>query len=186
MWRKKKITKSEIRKFIIEKRKKLSKKEIYEKSSIVGEEFLKSEYYKNSRVIMSYVSIKNEVDTGYINGKILIDGKKLILPKTDMETNNIIPLEIKNINELIEGRYGILEPEDNEKNIIDLENIDIVIVPAVAFDKEGYRIGFGKGYYDRFLKEYEGIKIGIAYDFQIIDRVPIESHDMKVDFIITG
>lgn len=144
--------------------------------------FFDSNLYQEAKTIMSYVSIKNEVDTSFINRKILENNKILILPVIEKNNDFIKAVRCIDDKNMKKGTYGISEPINEEK--FDINMIDIVIVPAVAYDKRGYRIGFGKGYYDKFLKNYKGIKIGLGYDFQLIDNILEENHDIKMDYLI--
>ena len=86
------------------------------------------------------------------------------------------------MGELTTGAFNV--PEPKEKKVFD-KKIDVVLVPGVAFDKNFNRMGFGKGYYDKFLKEFEGIKIGVCHSFQLLDEIPSEAHDVKMDVIVT-
>ncbi|OQY09363.1 MAG: 5-formyltetrahydrofolate cyclo-ligase, partial [Fusobacteriia bacterium 4572_132] len=172
--------KNKIRKELKEKRRKLSSEYVKQKSDILYKKIVRSEIYQKSKIIMSYCSIQNEVDTLKINKKILNDGKKLIIPYIERKKDIIIPVEIKNMEELVLGKYGILESK-NLQNRIKKEKIDLILVPAIAYDKLGNRIGFGGGYYDKFMGNYNGIKIGLAYSFQIIEKIETEKHDIKLD-----
>jgi 5-formyltetrahydrofolate cyclo-ligase len=96
--------------------------------------------------------------------------------------DRLIPVKIQNLTNLKKGYAGIKEPEGKG---VPPEKIDIVVVPAVAFYKYGHRLGYGKGFYDRFLKKTKALKVGVAYDFQILEKLPAESHDIPVDLIIT-
>ncbi|WP_297890539.1 5-formyltetrahydrofolate cyclo-ligase, partial [Sulfurihydrogenibium sp.] len=92
--------------------------------------------------------------------------------------------EIKDLDSLVIGYAGIREPVGHE---VQPEKVDLIVVPAVVYDKEGHRIGYGKGYYDRFLPKlrYDCLKVGFAYDFQVVEKIPHQPHDFKVDVVIT-
>ena len=90
---------------------------------------------------------------------------------------------INDWNDLSTGAYGILEPR--EIKIALPEDIQVAIIPGIAFDKKGYRIGYGKGYFDRLLPKMNALKIALAFDFQLLDELPREKHDVKMDMIIT-
>ena len=140
--------------------------------------------YKNSKLVMSYVSFSNEVDTR-IFIKETLKTKRVAVPKIDFMKKEIIPVEINSLNGLEKNRYGILEPTSFE-NKVAVNEIDLVIVPGIVFDINGYRIGYGGGYYDRFLVKIPQEKtLGICFDFQIIDCVPRNSYDVRVKKIIT-
>lgn len=176
------MTKTEIRKSIREKRESLSENQVKVKSKKIIKLFLKSDYYKNAKAIMSYMPIKNEVDVTELNQKILSDGKKLILPVIDNSIDEIQAVEIFDLTELRKkGKYSIMEPDLEQAYT---GEIDLIIVPGVAFDKSGNRVGFGKGYYDQFLCNRISRKLVLAYDFQIVNEIKTESFDEKIDIII--
>ncbi len=173
--------KNQIRKEIRKKRESMTREEVISKSRKITEKFLNSEYYQNAETIMSYISIKNEIEMTEINRRVLEDRKTLLFPV--IEGEYIKAIKTDSLKKLEEKKFGVIEPvcgEESEK-----ADIDLIIVPGVAFDKRGNRIGFGKGYYDRFLKGYRGKKIALAYEFQLVDRIETEEHDERVDEIIT-
>ena len=151
----KKPTKEETRKKFLEQRGNIDKKINREKSKIIKEKLFSLEEYKNAKTVMFYVSFGSEVYTHEMIQEVL--GKKIVIvPKIiDFE---IITCEIKDFSELESGKYRILEPKDNNKEF-NMREIDIIIVPGAAFDKEGNRIGYGKGYYDRLLKNTKAKRI---------------------------
>jgi len=156
-----------------------SYKKVKEDSEKIGEKFLSLPVVKNAKSIMFYYPHKNEVDTLPIIQNLI--GKKIILLPV-VKGKDLYPVSIKDLSNLKDGYAGIKEPVGEPFNP---KLIDIVVVPAVAFDKHGYRLGYGKGYYDRFLTKTDALKIGFAYDFQILDKIDSEQHDIPVDIIIT-
>ena len=176
------MTKSEVRKINKEKRAAMKDAEVKEKSLAIAKTFLDSEIYKNAKTIMAYMSLGNEVDTREIILSAFSDGKCVVVPITDAESGEITPCEIEKGEALKKGAFSILEPIS--KRIADPKQIDVVLVPGVAFDKKGGRVGFGKGCYDRFLKRADALKIGLCYAFQLCDVIEEESHDIKMDFVI--
>ena len=140
------------------------------------------------RIIGSYVSTSGELSSRKINEMLLKKGHTLALPRIDIEHKGLMDFYRFNSNDkLVENRFHILEPADNEKNFLGFEELEVLIVPLVAFDKHGNRLGMGGGYYDRALKKLsaECLTIGVAYDFQCIDEDPVEHWDMPLDEIIT-
>lgn len=135
------------------------------------------------KVIMSYVSLPSEVPTFKILKKILSDGKILIVPKTINE--DIIPVRIESLDELSPGAFNVLEPHSSE--IYDISDLEVIIIPGIAFNTKLHRIGHGKGHFDRFIKSLpeKVLKIGLAYDFQIVDEDFIDEWDEEMDMIIT-
>lgn len=160
-------------------------KEIYQAySDNICKKVMQTEQYKNAKNIMAYCPVNGEVDTSLILNDCL-KNKTLILPKTDINKINILPCVLLNPAQLNEGAYGILEPSE-ECRQISMDEIEMVIIPLIAFDKHGSRLGYGGGYYDRFLSEENDIfKLGIAFSLQQADEIDAESHDAKLDMVIT-
>ncbi len=164
-------------------RENLSKEKIEEKSRIIWEILKRDKDYIDAKVIMFYSSIDNEVRTDFMIKNSLSKGKKVVLPQTT--PNVLIPRIIYNYPiGLSPKKFGILEPDENF-SMIEKDEIDVIIVPGVAFSKECVRLGYGKGYYDKFLRNYKGKKIGIAFWEQIIDNLPYNSYDVLLDKVIT-
>lgn len=174
--------KSQIRKSILDIRRGMTKGEVLLKSKMIFQHITCWNEFINAKSIMLYSPINNEVNTYLIAKEAILKNKKLIYPKSIKETIEIIPCGISRLEELKLGAYGILEPIEDK--VIDKNEIDLVFVPGVAFDKFGYRLGYGAGYYDRFLSDFKGIKVGLCYDFQIVDDVFKEQHDSKMDYLI--
>lgn len=149
-------------------------------SLFIAERFLSLQSIKDYQVFLLYYPHKNEVDTTAIIERLIKDNKTVLLPK--VYEKHILPIIIDSIQNLHTGYAGIKEP----KGEIFRGKIDVIVVPAIAFDKRGYRLGYGKGFYDRFLQKHlDSFKIGLAYDFQLLDELPIDQHDVPVDMILT-
>lgn len=174
--------KNQLKESMLEKRNVVSKQEIFEKSSLIKGNLFNLEHYKTSKTVMFFVSFNSEVNTHDMI-KEALKNKIVIVPK--IINKEIEPSVIIDIDSLLPSeRFGILEPIEVMK--IAYKNIDLVLVPGIVFDKEGHRIGYGFGYYDKFLKKVpKAIKIGLAFDFQVIDKIPREMHDVSVDMIVT-
>jgi len=174
--------KNQIKESILEKRNSLSKEEIVQRSAQIKNNLFDSEQFKKSRIIMFFVSFNSEVHTHDMI-RAALKNKIVVVPK--VEQNEIEPSVIIDFDSLISsGKFGILEPIEIMKIVY--KNIGLVLVPGITFDKEGHRIGYGFGYYDKFLhKVPKAVKIGLAFDFQVIDKIPREQHDVPVDFIVT-
>ena len=172
---------------IIEKRKSLTKGEIKEKSNIIKENLFSLDEFKGAKNIMMYVSFNSEVDTQDLIKGLLDKEKNVIVPFVQ-KNNPILQLsELKSFNELEPKTLGILEPKDNFIREFNIKKVNLVIIPGIVFDQNGHRIGYGYGYYDRFLKKLnkDVKKIGFAFEFQLVDKIPEEQHDVPVDIIIT-
>ncbi len=139
-------------------------------------------------LVMCYVSMKGEAPTRDIIRACLIRGQRVCVPWVEPETMDISASELENFNlDLAPGCAGILEPRDTCRRPVSLGDIDVHLVPGMAFDFKGARLGRGAGCYDRFLAGCgeESVRIGIAFSWQVIDDVPSENHDIPMDWIIT-
>ncbi|MPQ33121.1 5-formyltetrahydrofolate cyclo-ligase [Clostridium estertheticum] len=142
----------------------------------------------NCKNIMLYISFNNEVDTYKLATWCLNNNKTVIAPYCIKSSHKIVPFIINNLTtDLTKSTFGVMEPKYDILMKANIENIDLIIVPGVVFDENCNRIGFGAGYYDRFLsmKTKNTITIGIAYDYQIIDKVPTDEYDVPLNFILT-
>jgi len=174
------MKKHDLRQLFLAERNALKESEVLEKSALVQQNLFSSPDYQKAETAMFFVSFGKEIFTHDMI-KVALREKKVVVPK--IVNNEIQAVLIKDFNELESGQYGILEPRTVTP--MDLNSIDIVLVPATVFDKQGYRIGYGKGYYDNFLRKINGLYIGLCMDFQIIDHLPFEEWDMPVHQIIT-
>lgn len=177
------MNKDEIRKNILIMRNNLSDNFVNEKSEIIINKLCKIIDEKKSENIMIFMDMKNEVQvTKLIN---IYPNKSFFIPKCFPK--GIMKINNFDENELVKHKFGYYE--SNSENYIDENILDLIIMPGVAFDENKNRIGFGGGYYDRFLLKFNKNKIpltiAVCYDFQVIDYIPAESHDQKPDFIIT-
>lgn len=172
-----------LRKVYKEIRLKIKKSDKKRKSLKIWRKIKKMDIYKNKKTIMFYYSKENEVDTRLMIEKSIKDGKRVILPK--IINGELFPIQIEDLDNLREGPYGIKEPSDAEG--VDLSEIELIFVPGIVFDKKGYRIGYGGGYYDRFLSKLPSntIKIGLAFSEQIIEQIPHEDWDIRMDILVT-
>lgn len=177
--------KSRIRDEMNRKRNALALEEAESKSAAIAANLMKTAEYKDAKTVMFYAAKGNEVQTREMIKAALKEGKKVLLPVTNMEKKEIEAAVIEDYDgDLKKGAYGIMEPK--EKSKADEKLIDAVVVPGVAFDIEGHRLGYGLGYYDQLLRRLtNAVKIGLAYDFQVVERLPRESHDQRMDMIIT-
>lgn len=180
-------TKEDIRKEMTGLRNKLTKEEVSSLSQKIISTLIKLPIFKNSQNIMLYLSFGNEVDTFKLIEICKEQGKKVIAPFCVKEGRQIVPTEVKNVDEDIEKKGFYLEPKKELVKPVNIEEIDIIILPGLAFDRGCYRVSFGGGYYDRFLGKLNFTipTIGLVYDFQLIDFMPAEEHDVPVDYVIT-
>ena len=175
--------KNHIRNRYKEIRRAIGAAEAEEKSCLAAQVFLDSDLYKNSKIIMLYMPLKNETDTKGIIKKAFEDGKSLVFPVTERESGEITPYFAEKDTCFKKGNFSVFEPYDTQK--ADPEAIDVVLVPGIAFDKSGNRIGYGKGCYDKFLKNTKSVRVGYCYEAQLCEKIPADSLDEKMDCIIT-
>jgi 5-formyltetrahydrofolate cyclo-ligase len=176
--------KEKLRKEIKEKRIKQTKEENRKKSKEIKEKLFSLKQYKDAKTILFYVSYNGEVFTHEMIKEALKE-KKVVVPITNKKYYSLILSELKNWNDLKEGSYGILEPEEDCIKKVSIDENYLIIVPGVAFDCKGNRLGHGKGYYDRLLKDTNAPIIALAFEFQIMEKIPTDEHDKPVDIIIT-
>lgn len=173
--------KKELRRLIKERKKNFSPEKAFSDSEKIFNQIESLQQFKQADVVLAYWSLSDEVMTHHFIKK-WAGQKKFVLPIVVGDT-----LEIRAFNGLesmvTSQSFGILEPKTEE--LVDPKVVDFAIIPGVAFDRKGNRLGRGKGYYDRFLKETNAFKVAVGYDFQILDEVPVSSFDVPVDLVIS-
>ena len=137
---------------------------------------------ENAKTVFCYVSFGTEAATHELIHSLLHEGKRVCVPKT-YQSGRMDAVEIDGLGRLKQGSLGVMEPEDGK--IVEKSDIDIVIIPALCYDKLGYRLGYGKGFYDRYLEDFRGIKLGICPDECLVSDVHHDAHDVKADIIVT-
>jgi len=179
--------KKTIRKRMRKMRERMSVNERMEKSNRIYERVEKFIHEKELQSIMAFVSMKNEVNTHLLIDRLIDHGKIVLAPVMDKITKGLLPYRlIDNKNELVRNDYGIYEPHPHVCELFPVEKIELVLVPGLAFDRNGYRVGYGGGYYDRFLKQCpQAIWLGLAYENQLVDYIPHKEWDVPVNMIVT-
>ena len=177
------LTKRQIRSKILFKLQSQKEEIRNRKSKVISKKLLRRAVYKKAKIVMFYLSKNREVNTQEMISAALAQGKVIAVPVVDRKTNMITPCKIGLGTRFTVGQYGILEPV--KKCRIAPEKIGLVVVPGVAFDKKGSRLGRGKGYYDRLLKNTRSFKLGLAYSWQIVDKLPEEKEDVLMDMVLT-
>ena len=178
--------KKEIRSAILKKRKSMLFSEVLEKSERIKEQIFHADEFKDAKTVLFYVSYDNEVYTHKMIKKSLEIKKQVIIPKIDMKNRTILCSSLTQWDDLLAGAYNILEPRQECLNEVALESIDLIIIPGIAFDYRGNRIGHGMGYYDRLLqKKMKANRLGLAFELQIVESIPTDKYDIKVEKIVT-
>ena len=153
-----------------------------EKDEIIRDHVLDLLEWQDAETVLLYASCDDEVDTFDLMKRAWEHGKRVALPRVSGDELELC--EVSDGDRLEKGSYGILEPCSDCTPVLPSE-VDIAIVPGIVFDKRGHRVGYGKGYYDRLLKETRCPHIGLAYGFQIVDYIPEEDYDVPVNMVIT-
>ncbi len=181
------MNKKERRKSIIAKRDALPEDLRKQYSQTIANCILSQEEVKNAQVIFAFVSFGSEVQTHELLAKLIDMGKTVYIPVTEKGVKTMRLAELRSMDDLEIGHYGILSPKADRLVWGDESKVETVLVPGVAFDNRGYRIGYGAGFYDRFFAglTHKVAKIGIAYSLQVIDEVPADEYDVPVDKFIS-
>lgn len=180
--------KKKLRKNILTTRSSLSRQEVSTKSKIISNKIKQLIAYEKGQTIMIYLPIRNEVDVTVLIEDLWEKGKRVVIPVCDTKNINLIPTELRDLEEdLAPGTWGILEPKEDKMRPVELKDIDLVIVPGVGFDVSGNRLGYGGGYYDRFLLEIRANtpKVAVAFQLQIVATMMPDVFDIPMDMIIT-
>jgi 5-formyltetrahydrofolate cyclo-ligase len=179
--------KKAIRKEVIKKRDEISPDIKSVKDALIKERLSTLPEFISAKTVFFYASFRSEVETLNMIEESLKIGKRVVLSKVDKERHMLRLYEIKDISELSPGYMGIPEPFLSDDKRIGLDDIDLVIIPGAAFDYSGNRLGYGGGYYDILLSESKKKIpiIALAYEEQLVDIISSETHDVRVDMIVT-
>ena len=179
--------KKKLRNEILKNRNLLTYEDIQEKSHDILNLLKSFKTQFLNRNILIFIDFKSEVLTKPIIEYLSTVSKNIFIPKINTTTKKMELYKYTSHKDLIKSSYGILEPKHNPSKIIDPKILDVVITPGVAFDLQGYRIGYGGGFYDKLFSNTsnELLKIAIGFELQIIDSLPIEKHDKKIDYLVT-
>lgn len=144
----------------------------------------KQSYWEQAQTVALTVSRYPELDTTMIMDKAWKQGKAIVLPRINKTTKHMSFYQVDDRTQLEETVYGLQEPIPSVSVRVEPEDIHIMIVPGVAFTKEGARLGLGGGYYDRYLPRYTGLTVALLFSCQLVDSIPMESHDYRMDKMI--
>ena len=173
------MNKEKLRQIIRERKETFSETEKKRASEAVLKLLEEQPFFQQAARVMLYWSLPDEVFTHDFIEKWASE-KTILLP--GIENDCIVPRVFHSKNDLQKGLFGIAEPVGQPFS----DKIDLVVAPALAFDKNRHRLGRGKGFYDRFFANYDGIKCGIAWDFQLVDALCHETHDVPIDYVVAG
>ena len=174
------VEKARLRKQLLDARDSLSLDFINITSKQIQDNIRKIDFFRNAKSIGAYYSIGSEVRTHDILQEILKSGRELSLPK--VVKKDLVFKKIKSLSDLEQGNFSVMEPKDYCE---DVKKIEVIIVPAIALTREGHRLGYGFGYYDRYLSGKKSMTIGLGYSKQIIKSFPRSDNDVRIDCIVT-
>ena len=181
------LRKKNLRKEMLERLHNISREERERKQKELKEKLFSLEEFKKAKCIMFYVSKHYEVNTHDMIDESIAMGKKVVVPITLKEEKVLKPSELKDRKaELIEGHYGVHQPHEKHIRPVSLEEVDLILIPGLAFDKCGHRLGHGGGYYDRFLEKAPStvITVGLAFDFQVVGELPKYATDIPINKVL--
>lgn len=181
--------KKKIRKEILEKLHNIDKEEKKKRVKILKEKLFSLAEFKKAKCVMFYVSKHYEIDTHEMIDESIAMGKKIVVPITLKEENTLRLSELRDREkELIKGHYGIHQPGEKHIKPVPLSEVDVMVIPGIAFDKYGHRLGHGGGYFDRFLHRAPAnlVTVGLAFDFQVLDELPRHDTDIPVNKILVS
>lgn len=177
-------SKNSIRKSILNKRKKITPLERMFASDRIADYVLSIDEVGEADSVLLYADYNNEVMTDKLAVRLMMLGKKVFMPK--VSGDNMEFYRIFELDEMLPGSFGIREPIDISDLAYTYKTGDIIICPGVAFDNDGNRIGYGRGYYDRYLEEKSGlVKIGICFQQQIVENISADENDIRMDYIVS-
>lgn len=182
------MNKKEFRQEALNRRNALSKDDRVTKSAAIFHRLQSLSCFQKAATVLLYMSFRTEVITDEILSSLLANGKKAAVPISIPHNRTLFLSEIRDIAEDFESDfYGVRIPKKDRQYPISVSDIDLVIVPGVAFSEDRYRMGYGGGYYDRFIETLRPSTptVALAFELQIYSQIPKETHDKKMDFIIT-
>lgn len=173
--------KAELRKKILQEMKALSQEQKQAMDRALTERFLQHPFYQEAKVIATYLSFPHEFQTQELIKRMLKDGKKVLIPKTYPKGR--MEFVVYDPKQLAKTSFGLLEPQ-GDLEVVEPSQIDLIHVPGLAFTTEGYRIGYGGGYYDRYLEHFAGHTMSTIYPCQV-QEFNLENHDIPVQEVLT-
>ena len=181
------VEKNQVRKRLFDERAKYSNKAILRNSKIITQRLFELEEIHRAKIISTYLGRDDEVQTMDIINKSWAAGKEVIVPVVDTARARIYFSKLTDLTHLSKGYYGILEPRTEKISVFPLTSADVVIVPGLGWDAQGHRLGHGQGFYDRALESVSArsTTVGLAFEWQVLESIPMEAHDRLVDMIVT-
>ncbi len=176
--------KASIRRDCLARRDALSQSEKKAKSRTIHERLSTVDEFRAASQLLCHVSKDSEVETQALMENLLKEGRRVLIPVAKRD-GTLQWSKLNRLDELEPGAFGVLEPRADSLRLREPAKNALVIVPCVAFDMSGQRLGYGKGFYDRFLAQHGGKTIGLAFETQKVERIPAEAHDVPLDVVVT-
>jgi 5-formyltetrahydrofolate cyclo-ligase len=180
------VTKKELRQLLRERLGAIPPEQMHLRSAAACRLLCAQREYRSADVIMIFLSTPNEIETAHVALTAWADSKRVLAPRVSWEQRRMLPIEIKSLDsDVRDGRMGLREPVDGMP--IPVSEIDLVIVPGLAFDARGNRLGRGRGFYDRFLahRDFRAVSCALAFEEQFVDALPHEAGDIPVHMLVT-
>ncbi|MGM7721124.1 5-formyltetrahydrofolate cyclo-ligase [Metabacillus sp. Hm71] len=179
------MEKKDLRKLIKNKLAEMTEDEYWNFSKDIQQRLFCLPAWNNAHTIAVTISTGQEVDTKGIIEKAWEEKKRVVVPKCDPAGKTMAFRQITSFDQLEPAFFGLLEPKIEETVEMGPRQIDLIIVPGICFDRKRYRIGYGGGYYDRYLTKYTNDTLSLAFSMQMVEKVPREKHDIPVSKILT-
>ena len=179
-------SKAALRCRLLEERRRIEPERRAVLSQAIAERLYGLDAYRDADTVHLYIgAVEGEVATRNIAEETLARGKRVLCPRVERRPNRLESFEIRSLDELAESAHGLWEPDPARARRADDGEIDLVIVPGIVFDRRGRRIGFGAGFYDRFLAGFQSPRVALAFSLQVVAKVPHTDRDVPVDWIVT-
>lgn len=177
--------KESLRQQVLSERQQMDEEEWLHKSNQIIQSLLDTQYYNKASTVHTYVSMnkRREVCTDRLLKHLLDNHKRTVVPVTNFQEGTLNHSEINSLDDLEKNKWGVAEPKSVHP--VNIESLDLIIVPMAAADRSGNRLGYGKGFYDRFLSETKALKAGLIFSDFLFEEIPVGEFDIKLDVIIT-
>ena len=183
------MTKGQVRKRLLRLLKQQEENDRRRKSEAIRRKVFRLTAFRRATTVCCYVALPYEVQTWRMIEEMLLQGKRVVVPVTRPRTKQLGLSEVQDPHrELARGAFGVLEPVTSARHSVSVRDVDLVLVPGIAFDRRGHRVGHGHGYFDRFLARVPKTTptVGLAFACQLLDRLPVGSHDHAVQTVLTA
>ena len=181
------MTKGQLRTKFLRQLKQQKEDERRRRSEAIGRKVFRLTAFRRAKMVCCYVALPYEVQTWQMIEERLSRGKRVVVPVMEPRTKRLSLSEVRvPVSELSPGPFGVLEPAPSARRPVSVRDVDLVLVPGLAFDRSGHRLGHGAGYFDRFLSRLPNTvpTVGLAFRFQLLDRLPVHPHDHAVKTVL--